>query len=532
MLPSRTTSACDHCRLRRRRCDRARPKCSFCVAQNVECIYGPATHTQPSQLVQELMSIRERLEFITPLLEPRLQASPQRDSTPPVLALQDCPPLVLKSPYSMQIIGLPSNLTSILYRLETGTSRLPVSPPNSTWIEDSDPDLILHRFQEQIHPWYPVLHYEFTLDFSPASTTSCLSHLVAAVSAVVSNGLHSLHYEAAQSMMAKILHESSVTGVQCLVLFSIYHTCLVQPRVSYEYIQAASLKLQPFLKSAYFPEVSPESHLVARLECTIYMIMSEISMHLNLSCSAKTLRSRPATVPMTRGMDTGNYPADWDTASSSTMSGILAHSEAHSPDAAMPGLSSLLVEMNLQQALDSYASSASEISTTCKDAFSYSDNSALPNGASRDMPACDINMQFPSLDESITGAVHRAKYHMYEVATYWPAIYRIILNGSADTELLPYGPLFFESVTSFLCAARIGLSLCRPKAWFLCASIYTVSIATARGLEVPALRLLAQPALLELLEGSVDALQGPSEISPSVRYMRESLRDRLDIASC
>jgi hypothetical protein len=154
------------------------------------------------------------------------------------------------------------------------------------------------------------------------------------------------------------------------------------------------------------------------------------------------------------------------------MSGILSHSEAHSPSKALAEPSSLWVEVNLQQALDTYASSAADVSKsmTFKDAFSYSDDTAIPNGALRDMPAAlDTDLHFPSLAESINGAIHRAKYHLYEVTIYWPAIYRIIMNGGADSELLPYGPLFFESASSFLCAARNALSLCRPKAWFLCA---------------------------------------------------------------
>ncbi|KAL3484251.1 hypothetical protein BJX62DRAFT_244133 [Aspergillus germanicus] len=530
MLPSRTTSACDHCRLRRRRCDRTRPKCSFCVSQGAECIYGQATNPPPSQLVQELMSIRERLEFITPLLGSRSQPSPERDKTPPVAALQDCPPLVLKSPYSMQVLSLPSNLASDLYRLEGAVPRAPGSPVNSGWIEDTDLELALRLFQERIHPWYPILQHDFILDFSPLSTISCLSHLVVAISALVDDGPHSSHYGVATSMVAKVIHECSVTSVQCLVLFSIYHACLLQPRQSYDYIQAANLKLQPFLKASWFPEGSPESLLVERLQGTIYLIMSEISMHLNLSSSGKVIRSRSPTATMTSGMDTRNYPVDWDTASSSTMSGIFPHSEAHSPSKALRELSSLWVEVNLQQALNAYASSAIDMSKSriLKDAFSYSDDCAFPTGALRGI---DTDLQFPALAESINGAIHRAKYHMYEVTVYWPAIYRIILNGGADPELLPYGPLFFESVSSFLCAARIGLSTCRPKTWFLCASIYTVSLATVRALEVPTLQLLAPLPLWEQLEASVDALQGPSELSPSVRYMRESLKDRLDQAA-
>ncbi|KAL3442399.1 hypothetical protein BJX65DRAFT_225705 [Aspergillus insuetus] len=526
MLPSRTTSACDHCRLRRRRCDRTRPKCSFCVSQGAECIYGQATNPPPSQLVQELMSIRERLEFITPLLGSRSQSSPDRDKTPPVAALQDCPPLLLKSPYSMQVLGLPSNLASILYRLEGAVSRVPASPVNPGWIEDTNLELVLRRFQERIHPWYPVLQHDFTLDFSPYSTISCLSHLVVAISSLVDDRPDSSHYEAALSMMAKVIHECSVTSVQCLVLLSIYYACLIQPRQSYEYIQAANLKLQPFLKASWFPVGSHESQLVSRLEGTIYLIMSEVSMHLNLACSMEKNRSFTP-----RNTAIRNYRVDWDTTSSPTMSDVLPHSEGHSPSKALPELSSFWEEVNMQQGLNSHASSTTEmLSTTRNDCFPQSDKSGTPNRALPDMWLWDSNLQFQSLPEDISHAVNQAKYYMYEVSSYWPAIYRILLNGSAEPELLPYGPLFFESVASFLCAAKIGLSICRPKAWFLCASIYTVSIATVRALEVPTLGLLAPPLLWEQLEASLDALQSPSELSPSVRYMRESLKDRLDIA--
>jgi hypothetical protein len=158
------------------------------------------------------------------------------------------------------------------------------------------------------------------------------------------------------------------------------------------------------------------------------------------------------------------------------MSSIFPHSEAHSPDAALSEPSSLGVEVNLQQALDTYATSATDMSTTSKDAFSYADNAPIVNGGLRDMSALGLTLQFPALAESMHGAIHRVKYHMYEVTTYWPALYRIILNGSADPELLPYAPLFFESVSSFLCAGTVALALCRPKAWFLCARSVPTSL--------------------------------------------------------
>jgi hypothetical protein len=80
------------------------------------------------------MRIRERLESITTLLEPRLQSSAQYGNTPP----WNCPPLVLKSPHLMQVFGLPSDLASGLYRLETAVPRTLASATESMCVESTD----------------------------------------------------------------------------------------------------------------------------------------------------------------------------------------------------------------------------------------------------------------------------------------------------------------------------------------------------------------------------------------------------------
>jgi hypothetical protein len=67
------------------------------------------------------------------------------------------------------------------------------------------------------------------------------------------------------------------------------------------------------------------------------------------------------------------------------------------------------------------------------------------------------------------GTLLRAKYHAYEISSYWPAIYRATLLRSADSGLLPYGPLFVESIVSFLGTANVAVRLCIPKSWSLCA---------------------------------------------------------------
>lgn len=114
---------------------------------------------------------------------------------------------------------------------------------------------ILQRFHTQIHKWFPVLHSEFTLYFRessaagfPPSTISCLSLLVASLAHISHDNTQPSPFEAALSMLPIVIQEYSVTSVQCLVLFSLHSACLVQPIQAHDYIQSASLKIQPFFK--------------------------------------------------------------------------------------------------------------------------------------------------------------------------------------------------------------------------------------------------------------------------------------------
>lgn len=239
---------------------------------------------------------------------------------------------------------------------------------------------------------------------------------------------------------------------------------------------------------------------------------------------------------------------DSNTPFRSSLFGILQNCEAYSPNETLQLLFNFCAEINLQQELNRYATSAADVLSTYDDGSPRTErtaNSSYALGSLPDRFSPDNGLE----SQNINGPIRRAKYHMYEVSIYWPVIYRIILDGIADTELLPYGPLFFESVTSFLGAVKIALGVCLPKAWFLCArfvlaiplfgfrnlclhiglSIYTISSATVRALEVRCLRLLTEPQLWEYLEASVDALHGPSELSPSIRDMRGTLKYLLEM---
>ncbi|KAL2821677.1 hypothetical protein BJX63DRAFT_223885 [Aspergillus granulosus] len=476
------------------------------------------------------MSIRERLELITPLLKPRLQPPARREDFSTTTSARNFPPISMVSPHFMQILGLPSDLASLLYRLEAAVSPVVESSAEPACI--NSPELILHRFQEQFYQWFPVLHPDFTIHFFetnaagfPHSTKACLSLLVSSLASLGHGQLHRSNSDAAFSMLPIVIQECSVTSAQCLVLFSLYFASLLQPRQAYTYIRLAFLKIQPLVKSPYLTQEPSEITLTTRLYWTIYLMESEISMHLNLTSGRKLCCNNSTTIPL----PTSAYM--WDCAAgsntpwrSSPFSGTPPSGQGYLAN------SHLATEIHLQLVLNNHTSpvAAAETSSTEANACSSSPLASLQDTLLFPHTASHAT-QFDHTHQISESPVCLAKYHLYEVSAYWPVIYRIILDGIADSELLPYGPLFFECVTSFLGAAQMAIAVCPAKTWFLCASMYTISMAAVRALEVSSLRLLAQSRFWGYLEAAVDAMRGPSELSPSIRYMRESLRERLDM---
>ncbi|KAL4916409.1 hypothetical protein BDW62DRAFT_218758 [Aspergillus aurantiobrunneus] len=490
--------ACDRCRLARRRCDRIRPQCSSCASQNTECVYRHASDPQPSQLVQELARIRERLESLAPLISP---------------------PLSLKSPHLMQVFGLPSDFTSLLYRLESrphiaGVSTKLTHPGPLDTIDI----VIVRQFYDHVQRWYPVLDRDFTLQCfeptsaSPSSTKSCLSLLVASIALLGDDQLRSSYFDAALSLLPVVFQEYSITSIQCLILFSIYYASLLQPRHAYDYIQAAFLKVRPAIKGAFLTEDSSEWRLLTRLYWIIYLLERHVSLHLNLPAIGKALRTHLQTIPLPTDTDLWDYIRDPNPSARSSSSTEPQNGKAYSPqDARQPHS---IISTDVPSIWNEHSPSSEERHS---------------NHSIGSMPIMNPGLSSHPQDRtspSDAGAVYQAKSHLYAVSTYWPAIYRIIMNGVAEPELLAQAPLFFESVTGFLDTAHIALRVCPPKAWSLCASMYITAVAAIRATEVHCLRILPQPRLWESVENSVDALHRLSELSPSLQFMRDSLEDQ------
>jgi hypothetical protein len=186
-------------------------------------------------------------------------------------------------------------------------------------------------------------------------------------------------------------------------------------------------------------------------------------MHLSLVSIGGTMRGHLDTTPLP------TYTYLWDRFDDShSPSGLSSSDGSHIGEANLPTETPFhfATEIQLQTMLNKYTSSAmDELSTSGE----FPDPNHHP-GPGPNMLCSSIAQDSPSQPscQHIDGAMCRAKFHLYEVSTYWPVIYRIITNGSAHPELLPYAPRFFQSVTNLLGSANLALQVCLPKTWFLC----------------------------------------------------------------
>ncbi|AOA63871.1 GQ67_03024T0 [Komagataella phaffii] len=59
MKRTRAHSACEHCRLKKTKCDEARPSCSQCKTRNLQCTYKDSV---PTKLERTLSLLFQRIE--------------------------------------------------------------------------------------------------------------------------------------------------------------------------------------------------------------------------------------------------------------------------------------------------------------------------------------------------------------------------------------------------------------------------------------------------------------------------------------
>ncbi|QKX59932.1 uncharacterized protein TRUGW13939_07074 [Talaromyces rugulosus] len=464
-----------------------------------------------SRHMQEFSNIRERLDYIAPLVKD-LGAPPTFWKHAPYLQPQ-APPITIKSQFLMQMVGLRLDFPAFVYRLEEATPYIPAASVEGKLLRLSEEKVtaVIRIFTEEVHVWYPILHPDITNHFFetnssgfPPSTKSCSCLLVASIAFILRKAQsESIYSEAALSMVPIVLQEDSVVSIQCLILLSIHFACRVQPRQSYDYIRIASFRIHSLLRS-------------------------EISMHLNLSTAYN--RRRPggsyAPIPFTTN------DKSWDILAESSPSSSCLTPSPDTPSQSQHYPLDFTKELHLQQLLDKCMDSATGDSYPIHPTSISSAEERLSLQQLLDSLPPIPPFRVTSMPQDIStrhqhGTLLRAKYHAYEISSYWPAIYRATLLKSADSELLPYGPLFVESIVSFLGTANVAGRSCIPKSWSLCASLFIVSMVAVWTVDNLRLQSPFLPRLRGYLKDTLDTLKQFSELSPSVKYMAEVLENRL-----
>ncbi|KAH8700646.1 hypothetical protein BGW36DRAFT_447416 [Talaromyces proteolyticus] len=528
----RTFLACKQCRARRTRCNGQRPKCLGCQNQNAECVYPQAPDPQPSPLEQELSSIKQRLDYIASTITHAFHPSPIQMQMQNVGGpIPFFPFLAVKSPLLMRFLGLDPGLSEILYRLENPSSGCIsgiTRAPRASSIPYERAITALHAFSEHVHRWYPILHPNFTSEFFDANTNSfppsnksCQSLLVAAIGFLVAGQTMgsasslqtaSCYFDAAQSMLYFSLLEDDWRSTQCLVLVSLYFSCLLRPRQAHDFAILATSKVQKLLKI-------------------------EISTQIDLGVDTSRIHHRDYMIPFPeRDTDVWNFTSQFKCDSPrSLMSGTFEN------EAGEDRVSYLLKAVELELISQRYSERMSTNGlnghhhqttpiTADEQAFLLEEwFESIPQTlrfseavVARSSPTTVPASRSPLVD------FLRLKYYELQVSIYWQYVYRVVENGVvADADVLVHSRLFFDSVMNFLSLATVIAPRCGPKLWSLYTSVFIICLATLKVQSIECFKVIAQPKVFERIQHAVQSIRRPNECGRSLGFMWCVLEEQL-----
>lgn len=189
-------------------------------------------------------------------------------------------------------------------------------------------------------------------------------------------------------------------------------------------------------------------------------------MHLNLSAA----RSRPQPGRSHAPIAIPTSDKYWDIFAELCPSRSWSTPSPDPPNHLQRDSLHLSQELYLQQLIDKRMKSAIEADSTSTSSVEHSLILQWLLDSLPPLPPSNVT----SMSQKITSrhqhaALLRAKYHEYEMACYWPAIYRAIALDFVDPELLAHASLFIESIMSFLGTASFAVRVCIPKSWPLAA---------------------------------------------------------------
>lgn len=394
------------------------------------------------------------------------------------------PVMVLQQRTMMLLLGLNPNMGVWLSNMERSTcpssNRDHVAPPRMFLLPQDSISSTLQAFSERIHVWLPILSSDFHESFSkcinrqsPSSSDTCLAILAMAlgsfaatdtITVALDKRLGTEYFAEAAKLLPDVLLDFSVRSLQCLILFAVYHMCLIRPCQAHDYVLMASARAQNMLKIHFYGADSQTMEALRRAYWAILLIESELSTQLDLPQSGIWQHEEEAQFPSTDG--TWHFPQAEENAMSSP-----------STQASEPGTdvtpAYFLAEIAMRRMLRRCTTSVSKSA----------------EGELRYAPviARELELQLDRWYEYLRPSLifHKQPTAMYEIADVprvqflqaqffackasinWPAVYQTIKLGFVDEDLLPYCAKFFDDYVSFVLAAIRSMQTCIMNSWTL-----------------------------------------------------------------
>ncbi|KAL2786928.1 hypothetical protein BJX66DRAFT_341715 [Aspergillus keveii] len=548
----RSALACNTCRGRRTKCDGKRPKCSFCVERDKECVYQEAQDLTPSPLKAELSRLWEQLDHITAVLQGQPSSNSPSDAggqepgpSDPSVSSSAFPFMILRSEAFMNLTGLERSFPLLLEHVERGREGIPTesSGGNMVMVDLEEAGILLNAYMDHIHIWYPILHTDYTDEFAqattscfPTSVSSCLALLVLAIGCVVqcesvADAKHtrpeSKYIEAAMEMLPCVFADGSPSSAQCLLLVALYHLCCARPWQAHDFVAMASYNLQNYILNELDVEGdSVQTSIAANCFWSALLIESEITVQLDLPNSGTWNMTSAAPAPTSSLI--------WSRNSSPPSEPCIPSSSSD--------LSYFVAEIAMRKMLQRCTWSTS---TLAQGSHVYAPIVAaelerqldewvhlLPEHLLFSAPLGKLGSSPCWNSNSAQADFLRAQYYAFKASIYWPAVYEAISSGNANTDLLRHCTSFFSSYAAFVPSASAAVAVCKPNLWTLCTSVFTISMAALAGMMEPCLFGIIPQEAIHSLDVAITIFDGVAEVSPSLDEMGAILRERIHLYRC
>ncbi|KAH8427494.1 putative C6 transcription factor [Aspergillus melleus] len=544
----RTTLACDACRARRTKCDSQRPACRYCQTHGVVCIYQEPPLEPPSRVEEELYALNNRLDQLIRLVLPAQSRTEYGNLVNEEDSPFDLPSKLLGNSSIMKMLGLDANFTQILVQGELTTeSKSHVNPGTRMLIvRHQDTVNALAAFSARVHIWYPILPSEYSDEYFrllsgcllPSSET-CLALLVAAIGLVIEENEASSstpYFETALASLPNIVSECSVRSVQCLMLISLYYSCLLKPCQAHDYCLIASSKIQTIFKSGLEGDDPNIVEQTRRAYWAALLLENELAAQFDAPRSGIWCLDEHVPLPLCQQV--WQFPPE--STSSGTAAPVPPGGAACTDTGGEKTRSYFLAEIAMRRMLHR-CNTAVQLTATGK--YVYAPNIALElenqleewyrylpeinrfEKGDVSQPLGLINIPSCPLSNFL-----RVQYYCCRLSIFWPAVYHAMQDGSVSNSLLDHCKRFLDSYVLLAPSIIAAFHDCRVNSWTVFVSIFITSVAALTAAKAPCLRGLCSPRLYQSIQASGRADRATVQKSASLMMLQGVLEKRVSEA--